>query len=104
MSVENLQAQSSFLELFLTTDKKQQKHIFKSLTAEQINLLIEILGNIFVLPHEEKDLLFYKKHKRFLSQFALNRTQQHRKKVLLRRSITTMKVLNYFKAKLLSLL
>lgn len=104
MSTDNLQNQAAFIQLMLITSKEQQRALLKSLTPEQISVLLEILYNLYVLQHEDQDLAFFKQKKSFLRQFDTNLSARRRKATLLRRQATTLKVLNYFKSKILRLL
>lgn len=104
MSVDSLQTQSPFIELLLSTTKPQQRMLMKTITPEQISVLLEILYNLYILPHSSADQTFYSRQKRFLSKFKLQHPLGKRKRVLLTRPATVLKVLNYFKSKLLSLL
>ena len=104
MSLDSLQTQSPFIELLLTTTKPQQRMLIKTITPEQILVLLEILYNLFILPHSVEDQAFYSRQKRFLSKFKLQNPLVKRKRALLSRPATVLKVLNHFKSKLLSLI
>lgn len=104
MSVDNLQGQSAFLELFLTTSPAQQRALFKTLLPEQVEVLLEILHNLQALPHQKEDLEFYKRRKKFLSKFHKDLSLTARRRLLLSRKATVLRVLHHFRSKLLGLL
>lgn len=104
MSTDNLQTSAAFLELLLTGAKAQRRALLKTATEEQTNVLLEILYNLYILPHDKQDVTFFKKKKRFLSQFDLKYPPRRRKAVLMRKQATVLTVLDYFKSKLLNLL
>lgn len=104
MSVDNLHGQSAFLEIFLTTTLAQKKALLKTLVPEQVEVLLEILHNLFVLPHEKEDMEFYKKRKKFLSKFHKDISLPARRRHLIARKATVLRVLHHFRSKLLGLL
>ena len=56
---KRLQKEKHFLELLLTTDKHQVKALMESLTASQVEVLVEIFINLLHIntPKKTKDLL-----------------------------------------------
>ena len=56
---KKLKKEKHFLELLLTTDKDQVKALMESLTASQVEVLVEIFINLLHIntPKKTKDLL-----------------------------------------------
>lgn len=101
----NLLEQRDYLSLLLKTSSLQQKALIDTITDEQVLLLSEIALNLLQLDLGYKGKKFLKSKVPLLKQVAnTKRTEKFRGRIIRRNRLAILRILNFFKDPLLSLI
>ena len=95
-----------FLALLLNTSNLQQRFLLRSLTTDQLKVVVEILMNLLLITEglTAEQTAFIKKRKSFLRHFVRTKSLGYKKQYLKKHGAQALGVLNFFGDKIMELL
>lgn len=97
---------SSFLTLLLQTHEQQKKALMKTLSDQQTNFITDLIYNLlYIVQLSDVQRKYINTKAKYLKHgIQGKKTIRYRRSLFQRRQTTLLKILNYFKDELLSIL